>query len=269
MIPATFLLIILVSTHGYPNTGYNENTFKRALGIPLSYSSSDRYSCTYPAGHTMTKYSGPADSCVEKSINSGFDQAAKDVIVKVHNELRNKVALGKETNGAQPQAANMRKMVWDDELAEIAQRWTDQCKFGHDDNRNTCDGQYVGQNAFWGASSAKMSPYSALGVSEDAVRTWYNEVKSPGFDSSHVSPFVFDYGAGHYTQVVWADSARVGCGLRYYKDGGWFAFLINCNYAVGGNMQGANMYLPGSPQSACPDETYPDYEFPGLCAWEY
>merc|ERR1712002_1016624 len=258
MIPATFLLIILVSIHGYPNTGYKEKK-----DIPLSYSSSDRdsnprykekkdiplsysrfeYSCDYPAGHTMTKYSGPADSCVEKSINSGFDQAAKDVIVKVHNELRNKVAMGNETNGAQPQAANMRKMVWDDELADIAQRWTDQCKFGHDDNRNTCDGQYVGQNAFWGASSAKMSPYSALGVSEDAVRTWYNEVKSPGFDSSHVSPFVFDYGAGHYTQVVWADSARVGCGLRYYKDGGWFAFLINCNYAVGGNMQGADMYL--------------------------
>merc|ERR1719228_2250701 len=173
MIPATFFLIILVSIHGYPNTGFTEKK-----DIPLSYSSSDRYSCTYPAGHTMTKYSGPAKTCVEKTIHSGFDQAAKDVIVKVHNELRNKVAMGNETHGAQPQAANMMKMHWDDELAEIAQRWTDQCKFGHDGNRNTCDGLYVGQNSYWGASSAKMSPYSALGVSEDAVRSWYNEVKS-------------------------------------------------------------------------------------------
>jgi len=269
MIPAIFLFIILVSIHGYPNTGYEENTFKRALGIPLSYSSSDRDSCSYPAGHTMNKYSGPADSCVENTIKSGFNQAAKDMIVKVHNELRNKVAMGNETNGAQPQAANMRKMVWDDELATIAQRWTDQCKFGHDHLRNLCDGTYVGQNAYWGASSRQMSPYSALGVSEDAVRSWYSEVKSPGFDSSHVSPFVFEHGAGHYTQVVWAESDRVGCGLRYYKDDGWFSHLVVCNYAVGGNMQGAEMYLPGSPQSKCPDQTYPDIDFPGLCAWEY
>merc|ERR1712126_762465 len=131
MIPATFLLIILVSIHGYPNTGYNEkkdiplsysssdrdsNTgYKEKKDIPLSHSSSDRYSCTYPAGHTMTKYSGPAKTCVDKTIHIGFDQAAKDVIVKVH-KLRNKVALGNETNGAQPRAANIMKMVWDDEL---------------------------------------------------------------------------------------------------------------------------------------------------------
>merc|ERR1711955_163829 len=143
MIPATFLLVILVSINGYPNTGYKEKK-----DIPLSHSSSDRwsYSCPgWPAGHTMTKYSGPAKTCEEKTIHSGFDQAAKDVIVKVHNELRNKVAMGNETHGAQPQAANMMKMVWSDELAEIAQRWTDQCIFGHDSNRNTCYGLYVGQ----------------------------------------------------------------------------------------------------------------------------
>merc|ERR1719283_190436 len=264
MISAAFLLIILVSIHGYPNIGYNEKK-----DIPLSHSSSDRYSCTYPAGHTMTKYPGPAKTCDEKTIHSGFDQAAKDVIVKVHNELRNKVAMGNETHGAHPQAANMMKMVWDDELAEIAQRWTDQCIFGHDSNRNTCYGLYVGQNGYWGASSAEMSPYSALGVSEDAVRSWYNEVKSPGFDSSHVSPFVWDYGAGHYTQVVWAETDMVGCGLRYYKDGGWFATLINCNYGVGGNMVGAesNMYLPGIPCSMCPPDSFCDSTFPGLCTY--
>merc|ERR1712243_281332 len=258
MIPATFLLVILVSINGYPNTGYKEkkdiplsysssdrdsNTgYKEKKDIPLSHSSSDRwsYSCPgWPAGHTMTKYSGPAKTCEEKTIHSGFDQAA-----------------------------NMMKMVWDDELAEIAQRWTDQCIFGHDGNRNTCDGLYVGQNGYWGASSAEMSPYSALGVSEDAVRSWYSEVKNPGFDSSHISPFVWDYGAGHYTQVVWADTEMVGCGLRYYKDGGWFATLINCNYGIGGNWIGADMYLPGSPCSECPPDSFCDSTFPGLCTYD-
>ena len=27
----------------------------------------------------------------------------------------------------------------------------------------------------------------------------------------------FDFGTGHYTQVVWADTEELGCGLVYYK----------------------------------------------------
>ena len=53
-------------------------------------------------------------------------QAVKDAIVKKHNELRSKVAKGKETrgvDGSQPKASNMRKLVWNDELAEVAQRY--------------------------------------------------------------------------------------------------------------------------------------------------
>ena len=53
-------------------------------------------------------------------------QAVKDAIVDKHNELRAKVANGKEkrgVNGRQPKASNMRKLVWNDELAEVAQRY--------------------------------------------------------------------------------------------------------------------------------------------------
>ena len=44
-----------------------------------------------------------------------------------HNELRAKVANGEEQrglDGPQPKAANMRQMEWNDELAEIAQRYS-------------------------------------------------------------------------------------------------------------------------------------------------
>ena len=64
--------------------------------------------------------------------------------MKTHNELRQKVAAGLETHGNQPGASNMMKLVWNDELAEIAQRLVDQCKFAHDKNRNMCDGTYAG-----------------------------------------------------------------------------------------------------------------------------
>ena len=55
-------------------------------------------------------------------------QAEKQAIVDEHNSLRSKVALGNElrsfnASGSQPQppASNMRKLVWDDDLAITAQ----------------------------------------------------------------------------------------------------------------------------------------------------
>ena len=47
---------------------------------------------------------------------------------------RQMIALG-QVKG-QPAATNMKEMVWDEELAVIAQRWADQCMPGHDHRRN-------------------------------------------------------------------------------------------------------------------------------------
>ena len=46
--------------------------------------------------------------------------------MKKHNDLRSKVANGLETrgnDGPQPKASNMMELVWNDELAEVAQRY--------------------------------------------------------------------------------------------------------------------------------------------------
>ena len=68
-----------------------------------------------------------------------------------------KIAKGEETSnlagGNQPAASNMRKLVWNDELAVIAQRWADQCTFEHDESRHKADGTKAGQNLFLKGSS--------------------------------------------------------------------------------------------------------------------
>ena len=60
--------------------------------------------------------------------NTKQSKTDKDAIVQKHNELRAKVAKGEETLGqhgtGQPKASNMRQLVWNDELAEIAQRYS-------------------------------------------------------------------------------------------------------------------------------------------------
>jgi len=213
----------------------------------------------YPDDHTMTVYETEKTECGYELKQTGIDQATKDKILEKHNQLRQKVASGGEAN--QPSAANMRKFVWDDELETIAQRWTGQCEFGHDKVRNLCDGTYVGQNA-WMYQSTEDDP---VGL-ETAAQSWYDEVTTPGFDSADINPFVFGEW-GHYSQVVWAETDRIGCGYVYYEtEDGWFTQNVVCNYAEGGNMVGGVMYETGAGCSNCPAGTSCDATFDALCA---
>jgi len=222
-------------------------------------------SAGYPADHTMTVYPGPADECGYELKFSGLDDATKKTLLDKHNELRQKVASGGEAG--QPAAANMRKLVWDDELATIAQRWTSQCIFEHDKVRDLCDGTVVGQNAYQSGTDYEYYDYNVNPEIGDAVQSWYNEVTSPGFPSTNINPFVFEHGYGHYTAVVWADTDRIGCGRVYYEDtDGWFKHLVVCNYAIAANLVGGVMYEEGAKCSNCPAGYSCDATYDGLCA---
>ena len=84
-------------------------------------------------------FQGIGASCNGGLTARGLSASEKAAALDLHNKLRSKVALGQEargTTGPQPPAADMRQLVWDDELAVIAQRWAEQCSFGHDQERN-------------------------------------------------------------------------------------------------------------------------------------
>ncbi|XP_043247864.1 venom allergen 3-like isoform X2 [Colletes gigas] len=125
--------------------------------------------------HTLCLYPNPApaSTCVSV-LSAGLTQAEKDEIVDKHNELRQRVASGQEKRGSpgpQPAATNMQNVSWDDELAEIAQRWANQCEFGHDTCRDVARfsvGQNVGITMTTGTQTTKPS---------DIVVSWYNEVE--------------------------------------------------------------------------------------------
>ena len=51
----------------------------------------------------------------------------KDLIVESHNAWRSWIANGKQPKGnktTHPQASNMMELTWNDELAEVAQRYS-------------------------------------------------------------------------------------------------------------------------------------------------
>lgn len=70
---------------------------------------------------------------------------------------------------------------------------------------------------------------------------------------------------GHYTQMLWADTYKVGCGYAFYKDGKWNRKLYVCNYGPAGNIITTEMYKRGAPCSACPEGTFCSQQYPGLC----
>lgn len=48
---------------------------------------------------------------------------------------------------------------------------------------------------------------------------------------------------GHYTQIVWADTTKIGCGkIRYTDSNGSIRLYLICNYGPSGNYDGEPIY---------------------------
>ncbi|XP_077561568.1 CRISP/Allergen/PR-1-like [Haemaphysalis longicornis] len=98
--------------------------------------------CQRHPSHTICR--PPKSSCRVRM--TGVDAAARSEILKVHNNYRSQVALG-QLNGYPP-AADMQELLWDDDLARVAQAWAEQCERKHDPGIDRCTRRFqaVGQN---------------------------------------------------------------------------------------------------------------------------
>lgn len=219
--------------------------------------------CKFSAKHTMCQYQGSGLACNGEPISRGVSQAEMENILEVHNRYRAKIARGEERRGSpgpQPPAANMKMMVWDEELARIAQRHADQCKFAHDcSNCRRTDRFGVGQNLY----IYKQTQSKPDNDWDKAVTDWYDEVEL--FSADHVEPFKFSSAIGHYSQLVWSETDKVGCGATSFRDGKWFATLYTCNYGPNGNFIRGQMYAQGAACSQCGSEASCSRQHPGLC----
>nr|XP_023018446.1 cysteine-rich secretory protein 2-like isoform X1 [Leptinotarsa decemlineata] len=114
-------------------------------------------------------------------------------IVLYHNFFRSNV---------RPSARNMLRMKWHKGAAAAAQRWADACVLLTHDN---VTGRHIdfygpcGQNIF--IASHKVPWFFA-------VQTWWLEKNQFTYGRPNNITII-----GHYTQMVWAASHEVGCGI--------------------------------------------------------
>ena len=121
--------------------------------------------------------------------------------------------------------ADIPNIVWDEDLAGIAQSYANKiakkCELVHSGN-----GYGENLSANWGWESTP----------EEVVQGWASERADYNYSDNSCNPGRV---CGHYTQVVWADSTKLGCGLGKCDDGGeiWV-----CNYDKPGNFNGQKPY---------------------------
>ncbi|KAK7345630.1 hypothetical protein VNO77_16238 [Canavalia gladiata] len=116
--------------------------------------------------------------------------------------------------------------VWDEKLASYARKYLmqryDDCKMIHSNSN-------YGENLFWG----KQLHWTA----SDATYYWYLEKKWYDFKTLHCAPP--PRACGHFTQLVWRDSTRLGCALQHCHNRA-VGMLIACEYDPPGNYENEN-----------------------------
>ncbi|NXN95053.1 GLIP1 protein, partial [Rhinopomastus cyanomelas] len=170
--------------------------------------------------------------------------------VRAHNAFRSRV---------NPPASNMLRVSWDAALAKAAKAWAKRCMFRHNIYLKIPGKVHptftsAGEN-IWTGTATTFSVDRALG-------RWFDEVSSYDFHTNACTGV-----CGHYTQVVWATSYKVGCAVHFcprvmYSSITNAAHFI-CNYGPAGNYP-TRPYKAGQPCSACRNEKCTG----NLCDWD-
>lgn len=138
-------------------------------------------------------------------------QAEKEECLKAHNELRELMV-------------DTKPLKWDDNLAHKAQMWAEnnlkRDKMVHKKPNKD------GENIAYGKS------YKGPRSCASAVLAWFNEIQYYNFTTGNTKD---GHHIGHFTQLVWHDTQKVGVGIASKTVGGRTTTYIVAEYQPKGN----------------------------------
>ncbi|OCT57313.1 peptidase inhibitor 16 [Xenopus laevis] len=157
----------------------------------------------------------------------------KRIILEKHNFYRSQT---------EPSASDMIKLTWDTALEKLAKSYAEKCIWEHNKDRG-----FIGENLFVMSGS---SLDVVLGLDD-----WHKERDYYNFTTGTCQEGQM---CGHYTQVVWAGTERVGCGQKFCEKlegvDDENMYLLVCNYEPPGNFEGESPYKEGIRCSECPPD---------------
>ncbi|KAF5308252.1 hypothetical protein FQR65_LT06245 [Abscondita terminalis] len=205
-----------------------------------------------------------SSACGTKFKMMPFDDRTRNLILNLHNELRNELALGNDKRGGNGVAANMRALSYDKEIEFVAQCYANACRDmgNHDKCRRTKKFKSVGQNMYALEASDSFNFNDDKWIKE-AINQWYIEITDT--NTNDIDKFQqSDRLIGHFTQMVWAETTHIGCGRTIFGSGPSTKMSIYCNYGTGGNVLNRGVYARGPPCSQCGSAKC-NNQYKGLC----
>lgn len=162
---------------------------------------------------------------------AALSQADIDVILSLHNAERTHFHIA--------------PLQWDAALQTVAQTYADQCQWAHNSNRKSmylaAGGtlKSVGENIALMSAPRQRSPVTQPIYTpqvQSMVNLWVGEKeywRSPNTCEARQV-------CGHYTQMIWSTTSKIGCGLALCKSTGGInnALFLVCDYANAGNIVG-------------------------------
>lgn len=158
----------------------------------------------------LVLYGCGSDDNEENGTIPSFEETIIQEILDTHNIYRSDV--------------DIENISWSEEVAVSAQAWAEQlaanCEFKHSSSD-------YGEN-IWAGTEGAFSP-------TDVVTSWGSEIADYDYESNTCA---VDKDCGHYTQIVWENTTKVGCGMATC-DG---LDIWVCQYDPPGNFIGEKPY---------------------------
>lgn len=155
----------------------------------------------------------------EAATGSTFTAAGVESFVAYHNAVRKEVGVA--------------AVEWSPDIAAHAQCWADRLALKGALEHRPAEGPW---GRVYGENLAIDRSIFAC------AEAWHAEVK----EYPAVEPIPADFAsfaAGHYTQMVWQKTIRIGAGAAVVKDGPFKGMVVvACNYDPPGNMIGQTPY---------------------------
>ncbi|PAV82692.1 hypothetical protein WR25_23491 [Diploscapter pachys] len=217
--------------------------------------------CTYMPSSTCNdglchtdSLSGPPETNDICPGAANMNDEIRMAFVDRHNELKSSGAKGLEPDGAggnAPKGKQSLKYRWDCAIEANAIAWGNTCSQAHSTSQfRNPSGEQWGENLY--TSSGEQNPKQAAVT---ASNLWWSELKEYGVGQDNIrTDAVKARGVGHYTQMAWETTYKIGCSVNYCSGKTW----VVCQYGPAGNYLNQLIYTKGDPctsDAGCPSDT--------------